>query len=87
MLRRATVWVVPIDDPDRGLPVRSRSSAEAGISMPGSAPISIWPVTVEPSRISAGGSDQPDLDLEGAGDRIGLRRHLAHAADRLDVAV
>ncbi len=29
--------------------------------MPGSAPISIWPVTVEPSRISAGGRTSPTL--------------------------
>ena len=34
----------------------------------------------EPHR--GGGSVRPTLHLEGAGDRIGLRRDLAHAADR-----
>ena len=40
------------------------------------------PVTVEPSRIAAGGSVEPDPDLEGAGHRIGARRDLPDAADR-----
>ena len=48
--------------------------------MIGTASICMRPVTVAPSRIASGGSIEPDLDLEGPRDGIGLRGNLADAA-------
>ncbi len=55
--------------------------------MPGSAPTCHLPGDGRAEAHLGGRADQPDLDLEGAGDRVRLRRHLAHPADRPDVAV
>ena len=50
--------------------------------MPAAPPTCMRPVTVEPSRIAAGGSASPTLTCEGPGRRIGARRHLPDAPDR-----